>query len=316
MAEQKLTIRLYKTGDEYLITCLFREIFGREMSLQEWRWKYLGEDNDKVYSSVAVSETGEIVAHYGGMVHRMVFHGKEIRGLSIGDLMVHPKFRGTKLFKKVAIIVPEEAVQDGIILGYGFPKQRAMLLSEKLGLYEKVEDVWEAYKETIFNNNLIRYSYKLFPLGYDEPEIDILWKSACKGFGLSVIRDRKYLNWRYRRHPFFKYEMWGLKSRFSNRLLGIVVLRRDNDKILIIDFICKEDMLKPLFQKTENYALTCGFRNISLWIPEYLSKKMEEIGFSIRLTGTCIPRTTHEKTLKKDEIKDNFFYTMGDTDFM
>jgi GNAT superfamily N-acetyltransferase len=316
MAAQKLTIRLYKKGDEHLITSLFRDIFGREMSLEEWRWKYFGEDNEKVYSSIAVSGTGELVAHYGGMVHRMVFNHREIRGLSIGDVMVHPNFRGTKLFKKVALIVPEEAVQDGIVLGYGFPNQRAMLLPEKLGLYEKVEDVWEAYKETLFNNSLIRYIYKLFPLGYDEPRIDILWKSAAKGFGLSVIRDRNYLDWRYRRHPFFKYEMWGFKSRFSNRLLGMVVLRRDNDKMLIIDFICEENMLKPLFQKTENYAVTCGFKNISLWLPEYLSKKMEEIGFSIRLTGTCIPRTTHEKTLKKDEIKGRFFYTMGDTDFM
>lgn len=316
MVEQKLAVRLYKAGDENGITKLFREIFGREMTLEEWKWKYLSDGNNKVYSSVAVTETGEIVAHYGGMVHQMVFNGKEIRGLSIGDIMVHPKYRGTKLFKKVAELVPEEAVTDGIMLGYGFPKERAMLLAEKLGLYEKIEDVYEAYKETRFNNNINRFIYKLFPISYDDPRIDSLWESVQSEIGLSVIRDRVYFNWRYKRHPFFKYELWGFKGRFSNRLLGIVILRRENEKILISDFVCKKDMLKPLLQKTENYASTCGFKTLSLWLPEYLSKEIGDLAFNIKLTGTCIPRTTHDKTLKKNEIKGKFFYTMGDTDFL
>ncbi len=309
-------VRLYQEGDEYGIVKLFKEIFGREMTLDEWRWKYTGRGNKKVYSSVAVNECGEVVAHYGGIPHRMTYQGKEVYGLAIGDVMVHPKFRGLKLFKKAAILVPEDAVKDGIILGYGFPNEKSMALPEKIGLYEKVEDVFEANKEANFINNLSRFIYKFFPLSYDDSRIDILWESVKRGIKIGIVRDREYLRWRYQRHPFYKYELWGLKKRWGNKLAGLAVLRREGERILVIDFVCGKDILTTLFKKIENYAYTSRIKTITLWFPEYLRKIMEDMGFQTKISCTCIPRTTHEKTLTKEEIKGKFFYTMGDTDFM
>lgn len=309
-------IRLYEKGDEAGITRLFKEIFQREMTLEEWRWKYTGRGNKKVYSAVAVSEMDGIIAHYGGMPHRMIYQGREIYGLAIGDVMVHPKLRGLKLFKKTAALVPEEAVKDGIILGYGFPNERALLLPQKLGLYEKVEDVFEATKEVKFHNTFNRYLFKFSPLSFDDNEIDALWERVKHELRLAVVRDRKYLKWRYQFHPFLKYELWGLKNRFGNKLRGIAVLRQDRERMLFVDFISAADMIEPLFLKAENYASAIGKKFIVLWHPEYLSDRLLSLGFSVKPSLTCIPRTTHELTLKKEDIKGNFFYTMGDTDFL
>ncbi len=312
----KITVRLYQPGDEAGITKLFKEVFGREMSLEEWRWKYTGRGNKKVYSSVAVNEAGEIVAHYGGMPHRMVYHGKEAYGLAIGDVMVHGKFRGFKLFKKAAALVPEEAVRDGIILGYGFPNERAMALPEKLGLYEKVENVYEGAKEIMFHNNLNRFLYRFSPLSFEDEGIDSLWESVRKEMALAVVRDRDYLKWRYRSHPFFRYELWGVRKRLGNRLQGLAVLRREQGRMLLIDFVCRTDLLGVFFQKIENYSCRAGEKALTLWFPGYLERRLASIGFSTRPAGTCIPRTTHEKTLAREEMKGIFFYTMGDTDFL
>lgn len=314
---KNIIVRLYQDGDEYLIAKLFKEVFGREMPLDEWRWKYIiGRGNNKIYSAVAVSESHGIVAHYGCMTHRMIYHGKEVYGLAIGDVMVHPKFRGSKLFKKVTMLSPEESGKDGISIGYGFPNKRAMLLPEKLGLYEKVEDVFEATKEVIFANNIKRFIYKFFPLSFDDSRIDILWESVKKELRLAVIRDKEYLGWRYQMHPFLKYELWGLKKRGGNKLHGLAVLRQEDERMLIIDFVCRLDLLSILFQKIGNYAYTAGKKTIVLWSPEYLKDRLEKIGFLIKPSITCIPRSTHKAYLTKDKIKGNFFYTMGDTDFL
>ncbi len=311
-----IRVRLYKPGDEIGIITLFEEIFGREMSLREWAWKYTRDGSRKVYSSVAISDSDKIVAHYGGMVHRMIYYGKEIKGLAIGDVMVHPKFRGVSLFKKIAAMVPEEAVKDGIVLGYGFPNERAMRLPEKLGLYEKVEDIFEANREANFTNNIARFIHKFFPMAYDDSRIDALWESVKGEIKLGIVRDREYLVWRYREHPFYKYELWGLKKRSGNKLTGLAVLRRDGERILIIDFVCSVDMIKILLQKIENYSYTSGMKTLTLWFPQYLKNKISETGFNINPAGTCIPRTTHEKTLTKEDVAGKFFYTMGDTDFL
>jgi hypothetical protein len=311
-----MEIRLYRPGDEVGITRLFSEVFERKISLEEWRWKYASRGNRKVYSSVAVNEKGEIIAHYGGMVHRMICEGGEVYGLAIGDVMIHPKYRAPKLFRAIASLVPEEAVRDGIILGYGFPNDRAFRLPEKLGLYEKIEDVCEANKEAIFSNNLSRYVYNLFPLSYDDDRINTLWNSLEDNYVLAVIRDKDYIRWRYQMHPLFRYELWGLRKRWSNKLLGLAVLRRDDERerVLIIDFVCHSDKMETLFQKIGN--VINGKKKVTLWHAEYLKQRMFQMGFSVGHAGTCIPRTTHEHTLRKNEIAGRFFYTMGDTDFL
>jgi hypothetical protein len=313
-----MDIRLYKEGDEIGIMKLFHEVFGREMTLEEWRWKYTGRRNEKVYSAVAVHERDGIVAHYGGMPHRMIYQGREVYGLAIGDVMVHARHRGFKLFKDVASLVPDEAVRDGIILGYGFPNERALRLPEKLGLYEKIEDVCESNKGTRFWNNASRYVYKLSPLNYDDRRIDDLWEEVKSSKVLSVVRDADYLRWRYQRHPLFSYELWGLRKRWSSRLRGLAVLRREHEKerVLIVDFVSPATEMAALFQKIENVVYTAGGKRLTLWHPEYLKGKMIRMGFSVGSAGTSIPRTTHEQTLRKNEIAGRFFYTMGDTDFL
>lgn len=309
------SVRLYQSGDEDGIIRLFTNVFGRNMSLAEWRWKYVLR-NQRVYASLAVDGNGTIIAHYGGMPKYMVKSGKEMYGMAIGDVMVHPSYRGTKLFKKIAELLPDACAPDGFILGYGFPTVRAMRLPEILGVYEKVEDVWESAKEMKSINNRVRFIYKLFPLSYDDDRIDALWDSLKKQINLSVIRNRNYLKWRYKEHPLFTYELWGFKKRWQQQLDGFVVVRRDRENLLLIDFLCPLQQLAALFQKTENYAYMSGFRNLRLWHPEYLNERLNQIGYTVGKSGTSIPRTTHPAWLKKDEIKGHFFFTMGDTDFL
>jgi len=311
-----LEVRLYRPGDEEGITRLFQKVFGREMSLEEWRWKYTGRGNRTVYSAVAVDEADGIVAHYGGMLHRMIYQGREVYGLAIGDVMVHPAYRGFKLFKEVASVFPEVAHKDRIIVGYGFPTERALRLPEKLGLYEKVEDVCEANKEAAFCNEAVRYIHKLFPMSYDDMRVDTLWQGVKNSYPLAVVRDRDYLTWRYQRHPLFTYELWALRKRWSSRLEGLAVLRREEERILIVDFVCPLPVMGALFKKIENVVCAAGKKRLTLWHPGYLREIMIKLGFSVGFAGTSIPRATHELYLTKDEIAGKFFYTMGDTDFL
>lgn len=308
-------VRLYRPGDELGITKLFGEVFEREMTLEEWRWKYTGTGNERVWSSVAVTETNEIVAHYGGLPQRMIYDGREIKGIAIGDVMVHPKYRALNIFREVVALLPEETAKEGFIQGYGFPGEREIRLALLLGLYEKVEDVFEATKEVVLNNNLGRLRYKLFPVGFDDQRIDDLWEAAKGNLKLAVIRDREYFDWRFRRHTLFLYEIWGLKERFDSALQGLAVLRRDNERLLIVDFVCARGKMGILFQKIENYSYTIGSKRLVLWIPEYLQHSLSAMGFSIGPAGTSIPRPNHNKWLTREEIKGKFFYTMGDTDF-
>jgi hypothetical protein len=317
MSDNNLIIRGYREGDEAGIVRLFKEVFGREMRLEEWRWKYIESHPKKVYSSVAVHNELGVVGHYGCVCLPMLHEGKLTQGLAICDVMIHPKFRGIKTLRELSGIPPVEAVKDGIRLGYGFPSRDTLLRPAlSLGIYENVEDIIEARKDAVFHSNEVRYFYKLFPLDYSDSRIDDLWRAAAPKLKLSVVRDRRYLSWRYEHHLLFNYELWGLKRRFGKELLGLAVLKREEQRRLIMDFLYKDDLLKTLLTKLENYIYHTGTRTVTLWIPPYMERGFSESGFSTAPSGVTMPRTTYENTLTKDEIKNNFFYTMGDTDFL
>lgn len=310
-------VRLYRPGDESAITKLFQEVFGRVMSLQEWRWKYVESHPSKVYASVAEDDQGNIVGHYGGVHVRLIYKGQPARGLAICDVMIHPAYRSMRALKSLSSLIPPVAVQDGIITGYGFPTLNTLYRPAiRFGIYEKVEDVLEGTKETEFHNGPVRYRYRFAPLKYSDRRIDILWETCKKGLSLAAVRNREYLVWRYKNHPLFKYELWGMKRRFGTRLLGIVVIRREEHRLLLMDFLSSEAMFTPLFQKMENYAFSTGRKPVMLWFPPFLREKITALGFSTQAAPTVIPRTTYESALKKEEMKNRFFYTMGDTDFL
>ena len=282
MSDQKLTIRLYREGDEHGIINLFQKIFGREITIDEWRWKYVESNPKKIYSSVAVHEDLGVVGHYGAICLPIVYKGNSAQCLTICDVMIHPRFKGIKTLKELSYLVPNEAVKDGIIIGYGFPNRDTLLKPAlSLGIYENVEDVLEGNKKAAFHNDLTRYQYKLFPLDYSDIRIDHLWEMCKTNFPLAVVRDRRYLTWRYKNHPVFSYELWGLKKRMKKQLIGLAVLKKEEYRILIMDFVSAQGYLTILLKKMENYIYSSKKQTTSLWAPPFMEKPLKEYGFSI-----------------------------------
>jgi len=317
----EVTIREYRLGDEYGIIKLFKEVFGRDMSIEEWQWKYRGQGNDKVLAVVLEDRESGIVGYYGSITLRMIRDGKEIKGVAAGDTMIHPKHRSFVRLKKMRNLWVDESLRESVIMFYGFSPERIVKLAvERLGIYDTAEPVYEAAKDVRFNNDPSRFLYKLSPLSFDDGRIDELWDKAKHQFKLSVIRDSAYFQWRYKNHPLFSYEIWGLTRRWSSHLAGLAVLKKeDSDNLLLMDMVFREKNLAPLLKKVENLAFSIGKKKMGLWLPYRMHPELETLGFISRPSGATIPtmpQSGHPSTIKKDEVVANFYYTCGDTDFL
>lgn len=316
-----ISVRLYRPGDEIGIARLFQIAFEKEMTISHWRWKYQGQGNLRTYAAVAVDESvsgGEgVIAHYGGVPLRMIYQGRGIKGLAIGDVMVHPKFRGLflkgGLFKQVASLLPVETSKDGFTVGFGFPNERALRLPEKLGLYERVEEAVEAQRPVRFHQTATRFLYELFPMEWTDERIDAFWDRVGPGLGLAVVRDRVHLAWRFKRHPLYPYQFWGLRRRWSRRLSGWAVVRDMGETLYVMDLLCEGSCL-PLLEKLDNMAVTAGKPSLTLWLPSRYHALLETRGFTLKPAGITIPRTTHPGFLPKEAIAGQFYYTLGDFD--
>ncbi len=314
--QKKIICRMYKEGDEQGIIELFNYVFGREMTLKEWQWKYRGQGNEKVCSVVLEDKENGIVGHYGGLPLKMIYDGTEVTGIQAVDTMVHPRYRSYVRFKEMYNLFMDELIKDSKIF-FGFSHERHIKLAvDRIGIYERVETVREAIKDVEFHNNPLRFLYSLHPINFEDERIDELWDIAKYQFRLAIVRNRRYLKWRYRDNPLFSYEIWGLRKRWSKKLLAVAVLRRDEGNMLIMDLIYRNGMLPILLTKVENLSHSLGMSKVFLWAPKQIHDVLRNQGFTIKPTATTLPRSTHPQTLSKEEIMEKFFYTMGDTDYL
>ena len=101
---------------------LWRDIFGKPRSREHWQWRFRGTPyTDTVYATVAVNGTGRVIGHYTAMPVKINHHGKPLSGCQGMDALVHPEYRGQRIFVKTEKLCYERMAADGICLTYGVP---------------------------------------------------------------------------------------------------------------------------------------------------------------------------------------------------
>jgi hypothetical protein len=310
MKGKQYIIRNYLPGDEKEITSLFKTVFGKDMSIDQWRWKYFSAE-EKLYTKVAQDAAGKIIAHAGAIRLRGVLEGRTIPFFQIVDVMVHPEYRGymgrNNLFKFIMKALFEDISRDfDRVLCYGFPGKRPYILGEKTKIYDAIEEAIEL----IITPTRKRLSlFKVKPLDWKDRRINNLWETIAKDCKLSLVRDTKYLLWRYASNPSFTYSLLGLFT--FGRLKGWVVIRQEGERILIVDLLVKKKRLREALKAIEDY-FSKDKPSIHMWLPHgwrgFINSYKEQ------QTGVIVTNMIWQLPLKTPLVRDRLYYTMGDTD--
>ena len=92
--------REYCPGDEKDILCLYLEVFEKDLTIETWEWKYNGLYPDKKLIFLAF-ENLNCIGHYALMPYRINAYGKGIKSFISLDSMVHPNYRGQRIFSQL-----------------------------------------------------------------------------------------------------------------------------------------------------------------------------------------------------------------------
>ena len=304
-------IRDYKKGDEEGITALFSNVFGKVMTIEQWRWKYL-LTGDRVYSKVVEDSSGEIIAHAGAIPLRGVFQNKLIQFFHMADVMVHAKARGFMGRKNVYYIMMRVLLEDlkkefPEVFCYGFSGTRPFTLGKRVGIYGRVEQAVECVNQ-LQKSRLNTYSIK--HLNWEDGRLDNLWKSLSKDFALSLIRDKTYINWRYATNPFFLYQFLGFF--LFGELKGWGVTREEGENVFVIDLLTEKKRRRSALKALGNYFFSHGKKAIRLWLPESWRENITDC--SKKETEVIVANMVWKLPFKTSVVRNNLFYTMGDTD--
>lgn len=257
---------------------LFRSVFGQTIEPSAWRWKYqdpalLGHHH--VILSEAAS--GAVLGHAGAILLPGVYRGRPVPMAQLCDIMLAREARGRPgpngpyaRFVKALIAQLRERIPDGLY--YGFPGKRPFLLGERLGLYRGTGPISEWRSPAKAGKIPRRPFLRLRELGWDDERIDQLWERRLAEYpDAMLVRNRRYLSWRYVRNPFHAYRLLGVYpglpfgSGRGGSLQGWVVVRQEGKLLRCIDRLIDETQLAAVLDRLARWGMVLGARETAFW---------------------------------------------------
>ena len=252
------TIRRAVEADGPGICRLFCTVFSREMTLEEWRWKYL--HNPDGWLSVVAEVEGEVAGHWGGWAAQVLIDGVPHELFSLCDLATHPARRNIggrhEMFRAMIQEWNQLLRARGAAFAHGFPGPMA------LGAGKGRDRLHHPVREL------------RFPLVGDEPDLgvgsdvpgpgfDEVWNAARGLIASGFVRDAARAHWRFSRRPDRRYRMvcdaqtWG-------------VLALHGGDALVVDYLASDarpETFLQLWRNLEGEAARLGARTLVWWEP-------------------------------------------------
>lgn len=301
--------------DYEAIATLFMSVFNHPLSHALWRWKYGGGHGN----AVVAERNGRLIAHYGGLYRDVLICGKANWAFQICDVMVHPEERGVLTRKGAFLLTAATGAEIYGPLGYGFPNGRHADLAEKVGIGKSmgtmVELRWQAKPENAFFGSRIRKISKRD--SQYQKQINSLWGEMATDLLSSTVgvRDWEYISYRYFDHPEIAYEVLLVSKRFTGTPLGVIVLKRAENSVELMDIVAPLRHLKVLIMHARRIVARWGLGDLYCWIPKNQLKHFSTLEGSERDLGISIPNSSWTNDPGAEVFKDKWWLMSGDTDF-
>jgi hypothetical protein len=315
-----MQIRRFRDDDAEQIIQLFYNCFGREMSKNEWIWKY----KKSPWGSVAyVAVDGrELVSYYGAIKFAISYQGTLLSAYQACDVMTHPDYRARIFSKKPLIVQTAELFYKENVMDFtfGFPSERNARLHHlvmgwsqhrKVALFKKDLNVKNI-------NNLSKYKPYILRIGWDKvnsKDLDEVWNGCSKSLSLSILKESKYLFWRYMDNPSHFYTLLTLKDIIKKTIVSSAIVKSSDSELYIVDFFYNGREIFPYFwQLLETYAIKIQAKAINVWInyKEDIAKDLIALGYKINEDAPFALRIMNRHAITSDDFYTKYRYRIGD----
>ncbi len=312
-----MEIRRATERDEAGIRALFRMCFNRELSHEEWVWKY---ENAPWGSSAAVAiDGGEVVAHYGGLGVKFRCSDGTLDAFQPCDVMVHPGYRARMFSKRGLMVRVGEYfyATNRMDFAFGFPSERhAILGTKQLGYTE--HNYVTVLKKGVSGSSSLKTCLLKVESGWDcitGEELDALWRSIRDSYELTIDKWSGYVFWRYRDRPLREYRPLILRSRYRGNLKALCIYSVEGMDLLIYDLFCPDETTGAFLGFIENLALRQGLVNMRLWLNprERGYRKLVRSGF-VPEKGIPYIFKIRGEGIDASFLLGSYCYSMGDYD--
>ena len=148
--------------------------------------------------------------------------------------------------------------------------------------------------------------------------MDDRWTKMRPGLNeyIAVIRDDAYLRYRYFDHPTFFYNAFLVKHRMTGRVLGLVLLKEEEDHIKLMDVVGKIEDIQGLLAAVRAFLGSNGSKPLKAWVTPRQWEVFKGQGATAVTTDIEIPTHIATPGIPVAELQGRWWVSFGDTDFL
>ena len=313
--------RPYRPGDEDALTAGFREVFGTEQTLDDWRWKF-APDEDGSRIVVAETEAGEIVAQYAATTVALQIDGRRVRAGHVVDSYCRrvPGSAHRRVFERTAnSFFDRYGGSDEYALIVGFPGPRAARLGRvKLGYVVDPATVpfFTRLALPALRPKTVRVEDTLDPRAADE-----LWQRSGHRYTVAAVRDGDWIRRRYLRRPGHGYHF--LAAWRGDTLAAWSVFARGHDGVRWVDLVwdgVDREALLALDARAVRLAWRSRALRLTMWLAGDPDARAALAGRGWRrIESSDLPffgMKSFSPELDAADLVDRMYFTHGDSDLV
>ena len=298
---------------------------------------------------------GEIVGHMSLFFLRIKVGNQIIMGSQASDLVIHPDFRRQGMFLAIGRAMMKEAYEKRVWVTYGFPDPPAyhghlqygwfdvsmipVMVSYsdiyeatkgKLGKFKPIDPIYSKLSKMVDKFYLMRQRSRksgiddlcIREISSFDKRIDEFWMSIQRNFGIVVIRNSEYLNWRYFQNPDLRYRVF---MADDGKVQGFIVVAVEASKdrrigYLLDIFSSSRNVLLRLLETGIGYLNSQTVDSIKcLMLKDYEGYKvLKEKGFTPFLHAKLrlCARVNSSHFFESYGATRKWYVTYGDCDFI
>jgi hypothetical protein len=336
VTSEAIEVRPYRDGDEDSVLDLFNLVFAEGHSARDrahWEWEFLRNPagNQVV---LGIASDGRVVAQYACLPAVVHLRGERVMVGQGIDSVVHPDWRrGLKregAFLKVARYYFEHyGIPEVNAFGYGLPNEKAYRIGVRMLGYVPIAAPLPTLARNLFDRDELadaadlgapREALHVVPVDRFGADADGLWQRLAAEHPMAIVRDAKYLNWRFLDCPSVDYRAFAVVD--GSRWRATFVLRENwtGPPILAITelFLARDDAaaLGTILRHTVAYARAHGQQRVETWIPRshpHFARALD-LGFITEPSPFNLCIKIYRAGLSPEFAAAHWWYTIGDSD--
>ncbi|MBN8696426.1 MAG: GNAT family N-acetyltransferase [Bacteroidetes bacterium] len=315
-----MEIKDYKSGDEVAILELFQLSFGRQLSLDFWKWRFLSNPVKKLMIKL-MWDKDKLVGHYAVSPVTLSIGQENILSALSMTTMTHPEYAGRGIFKDLAeALYNQEANTSNLKAVWGFPNANSHYGFIKNLKWKNLEQIPTFTLDCAKLKSIDFSSIKV--VGEFGNEHVVSQIKSYSSDSIKVNKSLEYLNWRYLQNPVNKYDIFEVTLGSETYFAVAKVFSSFIDKnkyevdLLELSFPADHDLLLQLLNAIKVYYASNNICRINLWLSLHDDKHilLEKIGFANMLPITYSGIRILDDKLESLATAANWSYSMGDSD--